>query len=256
MATPNIQSESALLSSNNLDIDKLRRKYVKRDSDIGVYFVSPYLLAYEKYRQYLLKNSNLRQLISKYYYRPDYLSYDVYGTTMFWTILLFINNVPSIEDFTIDEVYIPSYSSINTLSDLRVDESAVFDLDQANSYRVKWPKLYVPMNQPVINSNPVETSVSLAPYVRDKFNIGLSDITNQYVILSSEPLIESIVVRLQNQIIVPLYGVHYIVTLDESLGKYIVDWSEADTPDGSGLKDVILLNSIIEVQYQTTSATQ
>ena len=40
----NIQQEARILSKSQLDIDLLRRSYVKVDSGVTVHFVSPYLL--------------------------------------------------------------------------------------------------------------------------------------------------------------------------------------------------------------------
>lgn len=254
MPLPSIQYESSLLSQNELDIDKLRKRYLKKDSDIGVYFVSPYLLAYEKYRQYLLKNSVLEPLSPIYYYRPDYLSFDLYGSTMFWTVILYINNISCIEDFNVEEIYLPSFSAINLLSELKENENAVIDLDEIDSRKIIWPKMYVPTERPKQESQPIPVeTVSLNTYKREQFTISISDITNEYVVLSQEPLIESIVVRLKDQIVVPLYGVHYIAKLDEDLNSWVISWSDADTQSGSGLNDIILLNSILEVQYQIAS---
>jgi len=195
MSYPSIQYESSLLSKNELDIDNLRRKYLKKDADVGVYFVSPYLLGYEKYRQYLLKNSVLETLNISYHYRPDYLSYDLYGSTIFWTVILFINNIPSIEDFNVDSVYIPSFAAINLLSNLKENENAVIDLDQVASLVKPWPKLYEPTVRTKVDSEVIATpDLSLAPYKRDQFTINANDLSNEYVVLTAEPLVESVVV--------------------------------------------------------------
>jgi hypothetical protein len=256
MAYPSIKYESSLLAKNELDIDNLRRKYVKKDADIGVYFVSPYLLGYEKYRQYLLKNSILESLNISYFYRPDYLSFDLYGSTIFWSILLFINNIPCIEEFNVDNIYIPTFDAITLLSNLKENENAVIDLDQVASAQPIWPKLYQPTDRSKVDSEPIETpSLSLAPYKRDQFVINANDLANEYVILTAEPLVESVVVRLQDQIVVPLYGVHYIVKYNDTLLKYLISWSDADTPSGRGMTNIVLLNTVMEVQYQVSGVT-
>ena len=256
MALTNIQYESSLLAKNELDIDNLRRKYLKKDADVGVYFVSPYILGYEKYRQFLLKNSVLKTLNISYHYRPDYLSFDLYGTTIYWTVLLFMNNIACIEDFTVDDIYVPSFDSLNLLSNLKENENAVINLDQVASYQPIWPKLYQPTVNTKPESEPVdELTLSLIPYRRDQFVITSADLSNEYVILTDEPLIESVVVRLQNQIVVPLYGVHYTVKYNSNLLKFLLSWSDADTPSGVGMKNIVLLNSVLEVQYQTPAAT-
>jgi hypothetical protein len=44
--------------------------------------------------------------------KPDYLSFDEYGTVALTWLLMYVNAVPSIEEFDLERVVIPSYSSI------------------------------------------------------------------------------------------------------------------------------------------------
>ena len=252
----NIQQEARILSKSQLDIDLLRRSYVKVDSGVTVHFVSPYLLAYEKYRHFLLANSIKKKLVPQYFYRPDYLSYDIYGTTIFWTVLLFINNVTCLEEFKIDEVYIPTYFSISAMSELNEEEKNITDLDDIVEEKEFWPKLYEPNNYTqYIKDSTVSSFPNLQPYRRESFIISIDNINNQYVDLNQIPVIESIVVRLKDQVFVPLYGVHYIIKENVDGDNMTLSWSDSDSPSGTGMGNVILLNTILEVQYQTESST-
>jgi hypothetical protein len=48
----------------------------------------------------------------KYKYRPDYLSYDEYGTVILDQLLLYINGISSPEDFDLNKVIIPLKEAI------------------------------------------------------------------------------------------------------------------------------------------------
>ena len=99
---------------------------LKTDSDHYI-FSSPTVWTLKKNLYYLLKNSTKKKFESKYNYKPDYLSYDEYGTVALKDIILYINNVYSMEDFVLDYVVIPTKSAIvHSLKDkfpnLSVDE--------------------------------------------------------------------------------------------------------------------------------------
>jgi len=71
------------------------------------------LLTLDKNLYYLLRYSEEVPFERQYSYRPDYLSYDYYGTTILWEMLLYVNNVFSIEDFVLDTVVIPTLDAVN-----------------------------------------------------------------------------------------------------------------------------------------------
>ena len=92
------------------DIDNMCNRY-KTDSEIYV-FPSFSLWTIQKNLFYLLRNSVLVEFDPKYKYRPDYMSYDEYGTVSLAYLLMYINSVDCIEDFDLNSVIIPSLSSI------------------------------------------------------------------------------------------------------------------------------------------------
>lgn len=82
-------------------------------------FPDPNITTIDKNLYYLLRNSTEEVFNPKYRYRPDYLSYDQYGTTILWELLMYVNSVFSVEDFDLDSVVIPSMQSITfVLQDL------------------------------------------------------------------------------------------------------------------------------------------
>ena len=48
----------------------------------------------------------------KYIYKPDYFSFDEYGTVALSYLLMYINGVFSVEDFDLNTVIIPSFDAI------------------------------------------------------------------------------------------------------------------------------------------------
>ena len=101
-ATQNLQSP--------LDIEKFGERF-KTENDYFT-FPDPNLLTLDKNLYYLLRHSEEVKFEGKYRYRPDYLSHDYYGTTILWEMLLYVNNVFSIEDFDLDTVVIPSLEAV------------------------------------------------------------------------------------------------------------------------------------------------
>ena len=90
--------------------DKMGDRYVTAS---GIYtFPSPSSYTLEKNLFYLLKNSTRKIFDVKYAFRPDYLSYDEYETTVLAQLLMYVNGVLSLEDFDLGEVTIPDFSAI------------------------------------------------------------------------------------------------------------------------------------------------
>jgi hypothetical protein len=125
------------------DLDRQRRKYVVQNGNVKVQFVAPAIFNYERFFFYLLRNSSYGQLNKKYFYRPDYLSYDEYGTTTLWALILFINKVKTIEQFIGPKVYIPTYNSILEISKYDQELVKPVDVDELNAPNENIKKLQV-----------------------------------------------------------------------------------------------------------------
>ncbi len=109
-----IDVEARRLSKLSIDIDKMRQWFKTENSIYS--FPSPTIYAIEKNYYYLLRNSYKKDFDSKYKMRPDYLSFDEYGTTVLFQLLLIVNNIQCIEDFILEKVIIPSMESIIQVS--------------------------------------------------------------------------------------------------------------------------------------------
>jgi len=100
----------------------------------GLYtFPALELEVFDKYLYYLLKYSVQKRFERQYIMKPDYMSFDEYGTVSLAQMLMYINGVPSIEMFDLDEVVVPSYSAV---VEILKDKFAVQDPDDL--FEVDW----------------------------------------------------------------------------------------------------------------------
>jgi len=93
-----------------LDFENFGNRY---KSENGLYtFPDLNLETIDKNLFYLLRNSKEINFELKYKYRPDYLSFDVYGTAILWELIMYVNEIFSVEDFNLIKVVLPSIDSI------------------------------------------------------------------------------------------------------------------------------------------------
>lgn len=249
-----IDVEARRLTKNIANVDKHRKRYLSKTSDYVVKFVSPKIYTYDKYRFYLLRNSERRVLDTKYYYRPDYLSFDEYDTTLFWQMLLYINDVPNIESFNKDTILVPTFSSVLEISfdgDLSKD---LIDIDLLNKTpsNKKLIELYTSKIKPNLEStsNEVSTTETEVPsYIRQKFTLKEIDIQNKYIDLAFRPVEESINLKIVGQLVAPVYDVHYTITKNTSDDLLRLSWKSTDNYDGDGMEDILEAGIKLEVQY-------
>lgn len=105
-----IVKESIQRSNLAIDINFSGNRYKTTN---GIYtFPAPTLETIDKYLYYLLKNSTQKKFERQYIMRPDYLSFDEYGTVALAQLLMYVNSVSCLEAFELDNVIIPSFSSI------------------------------------------------------------------------------------------------------------------------------------------------
>jgi len=237
-----------------VDIDNFKTKYVQKSDFTKVFFVSPSLPTFDRFRYVLLKNSVKKQMTPRYQFRPDYLSYDEYGTVILWPLLLYINDIPSIEEFDIPEAIIPDFATINELTNYGEALSPIEDVDVLNAppSKTKLEQLYstkmVPKPDPVITAEVTD----MPSFVRQIFALDSTQLYNRYIDLAYEPIKESVtlkVVKTTSDVFIPVYTVHYAIIKDSSNIYKRVSWAATDCPNGSGMESDLVLSEIIEVQY-------
>jgi hypothetical protein len=125
-----IYDEARNRARQAVDFEKQSNRY-KSENDYFT-FPDPNLETLEKYLFYLLKNSKEVEFDNSIYqYRPDYISYDYYGTSNLDKLIMFVNGIRTVEDFVnLKTVLIPSLQSINTILQDNFDPGKdVDDLD-------------------------------------------------------------------------------------------------------------------------------
>lgn len=126
-----IDREAIRQARSPLNIDNFSNKY-KTENGLFI-FTSPSLWALEKNYYYLLVNSTEKEFDSKYRFRPSYLSFDEYGTVILDFLLMYINNVKTIEDFKLNSVIVPDMDAI-----VEICEDRIPRLDPDELETIKW----------------------------------------------------------------------------------------------------------------------
>lgn len=121
----NIRMESDELYKSTLNADKFRDTFVIRtyieNGDSTASMGNTYFLDFnneflDTYKIYLNANCDLIQFRPRWKCRPNYLSYDMYGTQIFAYILLYINDKTSALDFDMDYVKVPTKAALRELT--------------------------------------------------------------------------------------------------------------------------------------------
>lgn len=125
-----------------IDVESQQREKVAIDinfsgnryqTENGLYtFPAPELATIDKHLYFLLTHSDQKQFDQKYVMRPDYLSYDEYQTVALAQMLMYVNNVMSIEEFNMEIVVIPSMSAVVDMLQDKFIQQPVDDLFEVN----------------------------------------------------------------------------------------------------------------------------
>lgn len=108
--TITIDKESKQRVRLSVDINFCGNRY-RTDNNLFT-FPAPELATIDKHLYFLLKHSTVKGFDRQYLMRPDYMSYDEYGTVVLAQLLMYVNGVSSLEQFNLDSVYIPSFTAI------------------------------------------------------------------------------------------------------------------------------------------------
>jgi hypothetical protein len=111
MAARTIDVESKDFITSPIDFERMGDRFKTLN---GYYsFPDPTLKTLDDNLFYLLRNSEERSFDQQYNYRPDYLSFDIYGTVVLDKVLMFVNSIARPEDFAnLDKVIIPALEAI------------------------------------------------------------------------------------------------------------------------------------------------
>jgi alpha-L-fucosidase len=128
---PTIDNEARQQRRSPFDISKMSDRF--KTSNGLFSFDSPSLDTIEKNLYFLLRQSTVKNFERKYRFRPDYLSFDEYGTPILDKLLMYVNNVQTVEDFKdLKEVIIPTKSSIVEILKDNFPDKDPADLDEVD----------------------------------------------------------------------------------------------------------------------------
>ena len=125
-----IDNEARQQKSQLVDFSNFVEKYIARSQNLVVPSLTPEVV--DRNIFFLVKYSKYEPFDQKYKYRPDYMSYDEYGTVCLDKLLMYVNNVFCEEEFDLDTVIIPTYDAILQLVEDRVHTHAYNELEMIN----------------------------------------------------------------------------------------------------------------------------
>ncbi|RLF57669.1 MAG: hypothetical protein DRN27_07300 [Thermoplasmata archaeon] len=125
-----IDQESRQRSRISIDINFAGNRY--KTANHLFTFPSPTLETIDKNLYFLLKHSEQRLFERQYLMRPDYLSFDEYGTVSLAHMIMYVNTVPSLEDFDLHTVIVPSFSAVVEMLKDRFPIQKTDDLIEVN----------------------------------------------------------------------------------------------------------------------------
>lgn len=127
MPTRTIDRESENFKRMPIDFERMGERF-KTENELYT-FPDPNLRTLEENLFYLLRNATELVFKPRYNFKPEYLSYDVYGTPALGQVLMFVNNIGSVEDFfNLPKVVIPSLDSITAILTDIFPEEEIEDL--------------------------------------------------------------------------------------------------------------------------------
>jgi hypothetical protein len=252
-----IKYEAEVNANRITDLDKFRSRYyeLNRKNGTKVIYPSAEIYAYEHNLHILLAEAESVDFRTSWIMRPDYCSFDSYGTVVHWPLILFVNNAYSIEDFkNYDQILIPPYGLLVRIVRDKVPAS---EIEQVNKFNMipgfkmffRSPlddieKNRITARDSIDNSrNEMElsgntVSVETTPTIQEdvqEFTLAATDITNMYVDLLYTPINVSSLSLYVDQFNIPQkYGYDYVIIGDDSDVVKRLSWNPIDCFSSNG----------------------
>jgi len=259
-----------LNSPGNFDTLGCRYQIKDLEKDFTVIYPSYELETLDFYFFRLLFSSSVVNFKPEWYMRPDYVSYEMYNTTIFWYIILYVNFVNSIEEFkNFDKILVPNRDTISEMIADKVPRSDIRNMETIQpSFLLRFLKAKKDKGAGKTDSVPknvvelMNTEKSIDSEVKrniieteDIYVLNSDNIKNKYVILKHEPINEtSIIVNLLDLSVPLKFGYDYIVA---NLGnKKILTWNnQFCIGSNSVLNSVLKENSSLKVRCLTKNGS-
>ena len=214
---------------------------------------------FEKYRFYILQHSTKKRLELKNKYRPDYVSYQEYGTTNWWQLILYVNDIPSIEEFDREEILVPDSEVISRLNTVSSEQQFITDLNQDSLNNSRQPILYnlrasankgktIEELLTTVTHSPIQNNNSLKEsFKREQFVLDIPTLRLRYITLQNEAIENTIILAVKGK---PnyIYGKHYKLITSSDGKSNKITW-DPNIVTGSGLVFRLKEKDIIQVNY-------
>jgi len=140
----NIKQEAKRNSMLSVDIDNFKTKYRESEDDLDVVFPSFDIGVFDDNFFILLTKPKSVKFEARWVQRPGTVSKEFYNTEIFWPLILYINQVYSMEDFKgFDEILILPYESVLELVKSKKTSEEIIDISQeTNISETKYYKSY------------------------------------------------------------------------------------------------------------------
>lgn len=149
-----LQSSINSTSGNAILLDNISDYYMLEDELIaGFSFLT-------KYDNILKSGLQDYTLDSEYYYRPEYISNNIFGTPDLWYVILYVNQMSSIQEFNIPTIKVPLSNTIEVINKLINYEDNI-------SYSINEPKK---IKRNLLKSLKADSDRVLSDYYNEKIN--------------------------------------------------------------------------------------
>lgn len=257
------------------DIDNFKNRYIEKDEklNLSVVFPSYSIKTFDNLYYYLLERSKYIPFNPRWEMRPDYTSFDYYDTTVYWGLILYINNVACIEDFVnFTKILIPPKEIVFDLyrhKDVLPNQPiSVFEDKEYTNHMIKFYKSYAlsdyeymlrTAHEALTESNKTPQYQTKQVVVKQVMeSIPQSIVDDKYIDLKHIPAsTNSIKLLIKGYSIPRIYGYDFILdyTPNNELKRIIWD-PDRLIIDGqlvtSNMNEILRAGDKIEVSYVTT----
>ena len=245
-----IVSKSLNLLSSSVDLDSIRGKLAASGGGLSVLSPAAFVAGYERWRHHLMSGATEKDLPRAQWMRPDYTSYAEYGTVVHWPLLLYINNIKSIEEYTVAKVLVPSRSAVGKVADLELADIPVNRVDRPES---SWtlPALAEKAMAGGQSTAAAAELSTVGSYVSETLTVDTAGVLSCGMKLAAAPNPSSFILGCSTLVRRPIRGVDY--ALKKVDGSWWVKWGAADVAVGRGMSSYVLAGTVLEAQYITYS---
>ena len=153
----------------------------------------------KKYEDILKSNLVEINLPSKYYYKPEYVSKDLYDTTDLWYLIMFINDIETVDQFNKSKIKVPNSDIITTLNTIINNESETLRVKDNPRYVKK--HMLKNLNEPSIKILSDNYYDDVKRYYRPKFNNKIESLLNYDYFLKTKTINKSYITDKNNKLI-------------------------------------------------------